>query len=82
MIYHVPHPQGKRTITQTADAGGLNVINHDHTLYRQISTCEENPTSPNGPNTHEAERDKSRPYTFHPNRFIAIICLQDNNNID
>ena len=67
VIHHVPpqhpHQQGKRTITQTADAGGLNVINHDHTLYRQISTCEENPTSPNGPNTHEAERDKSRPYT-------------------
>ena len=53
------------------------MINHDPTLYRQISTCEENPTSPNGPNTHEAERDKSRPYTFHPIRFIAIICLQD-----
>ena len=27
-----------------------------------------------------AERDKSRPYRFHPTRFIAIICLSDTNN--
>ena len=33
VIYHVPHPQGKQTITQTADAGGLNVINHDPTRF-------------------------------------------------
>ena len=27
-----------------------------------------------------AERDKSRPYRFHPNRFVTIICLPDTNN--
>ena len=26
-----------------------------------------------------AERDKSRLFTFHPTRFIAIICLPDTN---
>ena len=29
-------PLGKRTITQTADAGGLSVINHDPTTNASV----------------------------------------------